>query len=101
MSISIFLTLLSAFSVMTSLAMECVKKILNEKGIKYSSNLTVAIIACIVGIGGTACYYICTGVEFCAANIVAMILMGPAVAVASMVSYDKIKDAIIQLQVIK
>lgn len=101
MSISIFLTLLFAFASITSLAMECVKKILNEKGIKYSSNLTVAIIACIIGIGGTACYYICSGVEFCAANIVSMILMGPAVAVASMVSYDKVKAAILQLQVIK
>lgn len=97
MTVALFITLVTVFATVTGLATEAVKKILDSKAITYASNIVASIIAAIVGIGGTAAYYIISGVPFTAANIVCMILMGVAVAVGSMVGYDKVTQAIAQI----
>lgn len=96
MSTSIFITLLTSFAAATGLITEFVKKLLAEKKIDFSSNLLASIVGAVVGIGGTAIYYVFGQVEFTGINILAMILMGIAVAVGSMVGYDKIKQLIEQ-----
>lgn len=97
MSVSLFITLLTGFSVVTSLCTECAKKILDEMGKTYASNVVVFIIACIVGICGTGVYYILSMTEFNAVNITCMILMGLATSVGSMVGYDKLIQSLQQL----
>ena len=97
MTIALFITLLTVFATVTGLVTEAVKKILDSKKISYASNIVASIVAAIVGIGGTAAYYVIVGTSFTAANIACMILMGVAVAVGSMVGYDKVTQAITQI----
>ena len=97
MNVTLFIALLAVFSTVTSICTEGVKKILNEMNVAYASNLLASIIACIVGIGGTAAYYILFGVAFTPANIVFMILMSVATAFGAMVGYDKVVQAIEQI----
>lgn len=96
MTVTTFITLLTAFSTVTSLCTQGVKKILDEKKIAYASNVLVFIVACIVGIGGTAVYYILNSVEFDIANTTCMILMGLASSLTATVGYDKVMQAIKQ-----
>lgn len=98
MTLTLFITLLTAFSTVTSLATQCAKKILDEKKFAYTSNILVVIIACIVGIGGTAVYYILNAVEFDIANTTCMILMGLATSLGAMTGYDKVIQTIKQFK---
>lgn len=98
MTVTLFISLVTVFATATSLITEAVKKLLDSKGVKYASNIVVCIIAAVVGIGGTAAYYALTSIPFSGANVVAMILMGCAVAVGSMVGYDKVIQAIKQMK---
>lgn len=97
MTVTLFIALLTVFATITSVCTEGVKKIINELNITYASNLLASIIACVVGIGGTAVYYILFSVAFTPANIVCMILMGVATAFGAMVGYDKVVQAIEQI----
>lgn len=101
MNITLFITLLTTFSAITSIATECCKKLLDELKIVYASNILAFIVACVVGIGGTAIYYILGSIEFNLINIVCMILMGLATSVGAMVGYDKVVQTITQLKGIK
>lgn len=101
MTVSLFLTLLTMFSTVTSLLTEFIKKFLDEKGKTYSSNILVAIIGCIVGVCGTGIYYILYVVEFNLINIVCMILMGLASSMGAMLGYDKVAQTIKQLNINK
>lgn len=97
MTVTMFIALLTMFATVTSICTEGVKKILNELNVAYASNLLASIIACVVGIGGTAVYYILFGVAFTPSNVVCMILMGVATAFGAMVGYDKVVQAIEQI----
>lgn len=101
MNVSLFITLLTGFSVITSLCTECVKKILDGKSKTYVTNILVAIIAFIVGVCGTGIYYILSGMEFSVVNITCMILMGLATFLGSTVGYDKVIQTIGQLNIKK
>ena len=101
MNVSLFITLLTAFSTVTSLITQFVKNILDEKGKTYSSNILVAIIGCIVGVCGTGIYYILYTVEFNLINVTCMILMGLASSMGAMLGYDKVAQTIKQLGINK
>lgn len=98
MNITLFVTLLAFFSAITGLCTEGCKKILDEIKVPYASNVLAFIIACVVGVGGTAAYYIISSIEFNTVNIVFMILMGFACSLCAMVSYDKVVQTIGQLK---
>lgn len=101
MSVSLFLTLVSFLAVAVSFLTEAVKKLLDEKGAKYSSNVVVLIISVIVGIGGTAVAYMYLNIPFTPPNIICMVLMAVAVWVGAMIGYDKIIQLIEQVKNIK
>ena len=101
MSVSLFVTLLTMFSLVTSLSTQFIKKILDDMGKTYSSNVLVAIIGCIVGICGTGVYYILCSVEFNLINITCMILMGLASSMGASLGYDKVLQTIKQLGINK
>lgn len=98
MTVAMFITLLTAFSAVTGLVVEAIKKMLDEKKVNYACNVLAFIVACIVGIGGTAVYYALASIAFTGINIICMLLMGVAVAVGSMVGYDKIIQTIKQFK---
>ena len=98
MDITLFIALLTMFSVITSVFTEGCKKLLDETTISYSSNVLAFIVACVVGIGGTSVYYVLNSIEFSIVNIVFMILMGLATSIGAMVGYDKVIQTIGQLK---
>lgn len=98
MTVAIFVTLLSAFSVVTGLVTEAAKNLFVEQGQHYAPNLMACIIGCIIGISGTACYYVLNGVAFDVSNVVCMVLMGFASSLGAMVGYDKLTQMIGQIK---
>ena len=94
-TVSTFLTLLSAFSVISGLVTEGIKKIVNDTNISY--NITALIVALIIGGIGCGLYYQLNEIAFTVNNIIYMILMGFASGLVSMLGFDKVKQAIIQI----
>lgn len=96
MTISTFLMLLSAFSILSGLITEGIKNLIKDKA-NFSSNIIALTVALIVGGVGCAVYYQLNGILFTVNNIIYMILMGLASGLCSMVSYDKVKQTILQI----
>ncbi len=89
MSVQIFLTLLLAFSTISSLVTEAIKKVFSANG-----NITAFIVSIIVGLVGSLIYYKLSVIDFSINNIIYAVLMGIAVSITSQVGYDKVKEAI-------
>lgn len=96
MDIGTFLMLLFAFSVISGLFTEAIKKIINDKA-NLSYNLIALCVALIVGSVGTSVYYQLNSISFDLNNIIYMVLLGLASGLCSMLGYDKIKQAIFQI----
>lgn len=96
MNVTVFLILLSAFSVLSSLMTEGIKNIAIDK-VNLSYNIVALITALIIGGGGTAVYYQLNAIPFTVNNIIYMVLMGLASGLVSMVGFDKVKQSIEQL----
>lgn len=97
MDITIFVTLLFAFSVITGLVVQAVKQFISDKQ-NLSYNILAVIIALIVGVCGSAIYYQFNCIPYTANSIIMMVLLGLGSALCSMVGYDKIIQAIQQIQ---
>lgn len=97
MTVQTFLILLSAFSLIVGLVTQALKKLLDDLGASYSSNVVAVAVSAVIGVGGTAIYYIIAGITFNAVNIICMLLMGAATAVGAMVGYDKVIQTIKQI----
>ena len=92
MSIPMFLAIFGICAIATGLITEAIKKLISDK----TPNLVALITALITGTGGTAFYYVFNQIPFDLTNILAMILMGLAVAIGAMVGYDKVVQGIKQ-----
>lgn len=97
MTVSIFLMLLTGFSVITALITEAVKKFFDGTKIKYASNIIALVVAFLVGIGGCAIFYIYSSVPFTLINVFTMVLMGLSNWLGATLGYDKVTQAITQL----
>lgn len=91
-----FLILLSAFSVLSSLVTEGIKKIASDKA-NLSYNIVALIVALIIGGIGCGIYYQLNAIPFNTNNIIYIVLMGLASGLVSMVGFDKVKQAIEQI----
>lgn len=89
MSVQVFLALLLAFSTISSLITEAIKKVFSANG-----NITAFIVSIIVGLVGSLIYYKLSVIDFSTNNIIYAVLMGLAVSITSQVGYDKVKEAI-------
>ena len=96
MTTTTFLMLLSAFSVLSGLVTEGVKKLISDKA-NMSYNIIALIVSLIVGGVGCAIYYQLNAIPFDVNNVIYMILMGLASGLCSMVGYDKLKQCIEQI----
>jgi hypothetical protein len=101
MSIALFTILITILSSVSALLTQAVKKAYDNAGKKYSSNTLALINAIVVGWCGTAVAYLLLGIAFTTTNIVCLFLMGVVVWIGSMIGYDKIKQLIEQLSLIK
>ena len=76
--------------------MEVVKKFINEaENISY--NIITLCIAVVIGSVGTLAYYQLVSLPFSVNNIIYAVLMGFASGLCSMLGYDKVNQAIIQI----
>lgn len=89
--------LLFAFALITSLVTQGVKKILDDMGAEYASNVVVAIVSLAVAGGGTSIYYIWNNYEWTTLHIVCIFLMAIANWLAAMFGYDKVMQTITQV----
>lgn len=96
MNATMFLILLSAFSVISGLVTEGIKNITMDK-VNLSYNLIALITALVVGSGGTAIYYQLNFIPFTTNNIIYIVLMGLASGLCAMTSYDKVKQTVEQI----
>ena len=98
MTVEIFLTLLAAFALITSLLTEAVKAFLADMEVTYASNIIVLIVAVAVGGIGTPVFYMWNHYEWTSLNIICIFLMMCANWLVAMVGYDKVMQAIAQLK---
>lgn len=96
MTTTMFLMLLSAFSVISGLVTEAIKKLVNDKA-NLSYNILALCVALIVGGIGCGLYYQLNDIAFTVNNIIYMILMGLASGLVSMIGFDKVKQAVLQI----
>ena len=95
MTIFTFSFLLIAFSSVTSLIVEVIKKLIDEKeNLKY--NIIVLIVAMIVGIVGTYVYFYLQGTAIDTLNVLFCVAMGLFSSIGAMVGYDRVKQCIEQ-----
>ena len=100
MSTQMFLALLCAFSTITGLVVEVIKKIVSDKA-NISYNITALVTALIIGGAGTSIYYYLNDIAFTGKNIVYIVLLSFASGISSMITFDKFKQALIQCGIIK
>ena len=96
MTTTTFLMLLSAFSVLSGLVTEGIKKLISDKA-NMSYNIIALVVSLVIGGVGCAIYYQLNTIPFDINNVIYIILMGLASGLCSMVSYDKLKQCIEQI----
>ena len=98
MTFEVFLMLLAAFSILTSLFVEAVKMLLDSLKVGYASNILVLCLAALVGGIGTAFFYIWNSYAWTPTNIICIFLMICANWLVAMLGYDKVMQSITQMK---
>lgn len=99
MSMHIFLLMLLACSIFTSLIVEGLKNMLTNRGrTLVSSNIIVAIVAVVLALAVSVCYALYFGVAFTVRYVICMVALCLLSWLCSMVGYDKVMQAISQLK---
>lgn len=93
MTVTLFITLVTALSLVSSLLTEAVKKTVGTT----KPTLVAAIIAAVSGWGGGIAAYILMGIAFTPASIVCLILLAPVIWLGATVGYDKVIEIIKQI----
>lgn len=88
---------LLVISILTSLATEGIKAILDSKDRSYSANVVAGAVAVVLSAAYGAGYVIITGTAWNAALIVYLIALVILSWLCAMVGYDKVKQAIEQM----
>ena len=91
------LSALALISVLTSLTVEAIKKILNEKQVEYSSNLLAVIVSTILTVALCVGYTLYFGEPFTIQKVIIMIALTFLSFLSATVGYDKVKMLIEQM----
>lgn len=98
MSLEIFLLLLMITSIMTGLFTEGIKKLLDESGKVYKSNLLAGAVAAALSIAVGTGYIILMEIQINAKMAVILIALVLLSWLCAMVGYDKVIQAITQIK---
>ena len=93
----VLLGALGGLSVFTSLVVEGVKKLLDEKGKTYSPNLLAVIVSVVSTLIVSVLYIVYTATPFTAQIVVTIIALMIFSFLSSTVGYDKVKQLIEQI----
>lgn len=97
MTITIFLSIFTIGSFISSLLTEALKKAFTN----ISTNIIALANAIIVGLFGTTFAYIIIGVVWNIQSVVCLLMMIGCVWIGSMVGYDKVLQTIMQIKNLK
>ena len=97
MNSQFLLYVLAGIAVLTSLTVEALKKLFNEKEINYSSNLLAVIVSTVLTVAICVEYILYTGITFTVQIAVTMIALIYLSFLSSTVGFDKVKQMIEQL----
>lgn len=93
MTVNLFITLVTALSLVSSILTEAIKKTWHST----KPTLIAAIVSALAGWGGGVCAYLFMNIPFNTKSIVALVLMAPIVQVGATVGYDKVMEIIKQI----
>ena len=96
-SIQVFLTMLLACSILTSLTVEGIKKMVADFKVKYSANIVTAIVAVVLAVALSAGYYLYRGLAFDTVFALLLVSLVFLSWLCAMVGYDKVMQGIGQL----
>ena len=97
MTITMFISILAAGSILSSLLTEAIKQAYKNANKEYSANIIALINSVVVGGGGTAAIYMLAGIDWTVNNIICLTGSVLAVWIICMIGYDKVKEAAMQL----
>ena len=89
---------LAIVSALTTLTVQGIKKILDEQGKTYKSNLLAGIVAVVLSVASVVGYVLYNGVAFTVQIFVLMVTFAFLSWLCAMVGYDKVKMLIEQLK---
>ena len=93
MTLTLFVTLLTILSLVSSLVTQAIKANFNVT----KPTLIVAILSGIIGWGGGAITYLLMGIPFDTSSIICLILLAPAIWLCATLGYDKVMEVIKQI----
>jgi len=97
MTLTLFITLVTILSLVSSLLTQAIKKTVDVK----KPTLVVAIIAAIAGWGGGAAAYILMKIPFDSSSIICLVLLAPTCWLTATLGYDKVMEVIKQIGLMK
>ena len=98
MNTGIILSALAIVSALTTLTVQGIKKILDEQGKTYKSNLLAGIVAVVLSVACVVGYVLYFGQPFTVQTAVLMVAFAFLSWLCAMVGYDKVKMLIEQLK---
>ncbi len=101
MDIEHFLMLLIGVSVFTALVTEAIKKIMDEVGKSYKSNILAGVVSVALSVLAGAGYMVMVEDQINAKMAVILIALVLLSWLCAMVGYDKVMQAITQIKVVK
>lgn len=99
MSMEFFLTLLIGVSVFTALVTEAIKKIMDEAGKVYKSNILAGVVSVVLSVLAGTGYMVMAEAQINAKMAVILIALVLLSWLCAMVGYDKVMQAITQIKV--
>ena len=93
MTLTLFISLATGLSLVSSLITEAIKKEFNAT----KPTLIVAIVAAITGWGGGAISYALMNIGYDTPNIICLVLLAPTIWLMATLGYDKVMEVIKQL----
>ena len=101
MPISFLTTALLVVSLTTNLTVEAIKKILEEKKVKYSSNVLAALLSIVIACAICGIYIVMTDTIFTIKIAIEILILMYLAFLISTVGYDKVIQMIKQIQNVK
>lgn len=98
MTSGFLLSALALISALTTLTVEAIKKILDERGKTYSSNILAVIVSLVITCLGSALYIVYFSISVTPQVIVVIICLVFLSFLTATVGYDKIKQLLEQLK---
>lgn len=101
MTVTLFISIFTFGAALAGLLTEAIKKMYENAGKNYSSNIIALVDAVVVGGLGTAVAYTLLGIDWTVNNILCIFLMIFCVWMGAMLGYDKVIQLLDQLKTTK